>query len=184
MVTQLAPDELIRRAQRVRLVLTDVDGVLTDARAYYSARGEELKSFSLRDGMGVELLREAGIETGFITREQSPIVMRRAEKLGLRVVELGVRDKLAHLPELLRRNQLQIEELAYIGDDVNDLPVLIAVSKAGLAAAPADAVPAVLRAVHYRTQAPGGHGAFREVAEFLLSLRGGTLPSLPPPPAE
>jgi 3-deoxy-D-manno-octulosonate 8-phosphate phosphatase (KDO 8-P phosphatase) len=163
--------ELEMRAARLKLVATDVDGVLTDGCVYYGDEGEVLKRFSLRDGMGVERLRADGIETAFVTRENSPIVARRAEKLKLRLCYLGVADKRALLPGLLADAGISGNELAYIGDDVNDSGIIAAVAPRGLVAAPLDAFPSVLRSVHYRCAQPGGHGAFRDFAEWILDLR-------------
>ena len=171
MVTPLDALERSRRARAVRLVLSDVDGVLTDAGVDYSERGEELKRFSLRDGMGVELLREAGIETGLVSRERSPSVLARAKKLALRYVFLGVHDKLGALDGLCAEAGVGLGEVAYIGDDVNDLAVLERIGAVGLTAAPADAVPAVKQAVYTITEARGGHGAFREFADSILQWR-------------
>jgi 3-deoxy-D-manno-octulosonate 8-phosphate phosphatase (KDO 8-P phosphatase) len=168
----LSAPELVVRAQRLRLVLTDCDGVLTDGTAWYSERGEELKRFSLRDGMGVELLRHDGIETGIVTRERSGPVRRRAEKLGVVLFE-GVRDKEAELPRILAATEREAGELAYIGDDVNDLGILRAIRSEGLTAAPADATPAVTAQAQLRCQARGGEGAFREFADWILRLRAG-----------
>ncbi len=167
MVTEL--EDLKARAARIRLVLTDVDGTLTDGGVYYSDEGEEPKRFDLRDGMGVERLREIGIETAFLTRESSPSVQRRAEKLGVRAF-LGFRDKQAALPEILRQMGVTADQVAYIGDDVNDLDVIDSILPAGLAGAPADAQPQIAGRVHYRCTRPGGHGAFREFAEWLIGL--------------
>jgi 3-deoxy-D-manno-octulosonate 8-phosphate phosphatase (KDO 8-P phosphatase) len=171
MVNVLSADELTRRARRCRLVLSDVDGVLTDAGVFYSARGEELVRFSRRDGLGVELLRAAGIETGLVSRENSPIVRARAEKLGLGIVALGIQDKLVELPHLLSRAERTLEEVAYLGDDVNDLGILGAIAERGLCGAPGDADSSVRRIVHRFGVASGGHGAFREFADWILSLR-------------
>jgi 3-deoxy-D-manno-octulosonate 8-phosphate phosphatase (KDO 8-P phosphatase) len=163
--------ELGLRACRIRLVLSDCDGVLTDGTVYYSAAGEEMKRFSLRDGMGFERLRDVGIEGAIITRERSPIVERRAEKLGLHLYQ-GVRDKTAALEVILRERGLQLGEIGYIGDDVNDLGPIEALTSAGLTAAPSDATPEVRLAAHIRCSRPGGAGAFREFAEVILDLRG------------
>jgi 3-deoxy-D-manno-octulosonate 8-phosphate phosphatase (KDO 8-P phosphatase) len=168
---QLALADLATRARRVALVVSDVDGVWTDAGVYYSASGEALKRFSVRDGMGVERLRDAGVETGVVTGEQSPAVLRRAEKLQVRLVFTGVKDKRAILPEILRQSELSLGQLAYIGDDHNDLGIIRAVAEEGLTAAPSDAMPEVARSVHFRSVYPGGHGAFRDFAEWLLALR-------------
>lgn len=167
----LAPAELARRARAVRLVLTDSDGVLTDTGVYYSERGEELKRFSIRDGMGVERLRLEGVETGIVTGELSPSVVRRAEKLALRHVLLGVKDKLSAVRGLCADRGLGLDEVAYIGDDVNDLAVLAEVSLRGLTASPSDGLPAVRAVVTHVCSAPGGHGAFREFAEWILGHR-------------
>jgi 3-deoxy-D-manno-octulosonate 8-phosphate phosphatase (KDO 8-P phosphatase) len=163
--------ELAERAARVRLVLTDCDGTLTDGTVYYSEAGEAMKRFSLRDGLGVERLREAGIATAIVTREVSLLVRRRAEKLHLPFFFDGIGDKAAHLPAIERETGLAGEALAYIGDDLNDLGILEAVARSGLTACPADAVPEVRQAVHYCASAAGGLGAFREFAEWILRLR-------------
>lgn len=173
----LGPAELARRARAVRLVLTDSDGVLTDTGVYYSERGEELKRFSIRDGMGVERLRLDGIETGIVTGEMSPSVVRRAEKLALRHVLLGVKDKLTAVRGLCAEGGLGLDEVAYIGDDVNDLAVLAEVSLRGLTASPSDGLPAVRAVVSHVCAAPGGHGAFREFAEWILNHRAAAPPS-------
>jgi 3-deoxy-D-manno-octulosonate 8-phosphate phosphatase (KDO 8-P phosphatase) len=171
MVRPLSRTERATRAARVRWLISDVDGVLTPATAYYSAEGEQLKRFSLRDGMGVELLREGGVHTAFLSREDSPIVRRRAEKLGLERVFLGVRDKARALDSVLAECGVALEQVAYIGDDVNDLGVLLRVAEVGLTAAPADAVSAVSQVVHFCTAARGGEGAFREFADSILNWR-------------
>ncbi len=160
---------LLTKAAGVRLLLTDVDGVLTDGGVYYSATGEELKRFSLRDGMGVERLRRlAQIEVGIITGEASPAVARRAEKLQIKELHLGIRDKAAVLDEILARRELHPDQIAYIGDDTNDLTIM---QRVGLTAAPADAFIAVQAVVDYVCQHQGGHGAFREFAECILVAR-------------
>jgi 3-deoxy-D-manno-octulosonate 8-phosphate phosphatase (KDO 8-P phosphatase) len=158
------------RAATLRLVITDVDGVLTDGGVYVSDKGEAIKLFNLRDGMGVERLRADGVETLFLTREDSPIVARRAEKLRVRVYH-GVADKLAALPGLLRDAGLEPEHAGYIGDDVNDLAAMRAIAARGLVAAPADAMPTVAAIAHLRCANAGGRGAFRDFAEWILELR-------------
>jgi 3-deoxy-D-manno-octulosonate 8-phosphate phosphatase (KDO 8-P phosphatase) len=163
--------ELQARAVRLRLVVTDVDGVLTDGGVFYSEQGEAFKRFSVRDGMGVERLRNEGIETAFLTREASALVERRAEKLGLRHCYLGVRDKQAALPRVLADAGVELGEVGYIGDDVNDSEIMAAVAAEGLVAAPLDAIPSVLRRAHYRCALPGGFGAFRDFAEWVIDLR-------------
>jgi 3-deoxy-D-manno-octulosonate 8-phosphate phosphatase (KDO 8-P phosphatase) len=158
------------KAAAIKLLLTDVDGVLTDNGVYYSESGESLKRFSIRDGMGVERLRKCcGIDTGFVTGETSPSVARRAEKLGIRELHLGVKNKLERLEEILQRNGIDWPAVAYIGDDVNDLEVL---ERAGISACPGDAMAMVAAVVDYRCETKGGYGAFREFAEWLILLRG------------
>ncbi len=170
MVRGLDEAELRRRASRVRLVLTDCDGVLTDGGVYYSARGEELKRFSMRDGMGVERLRGSGIGTAIVTGESTEVALRRAEKLQIRA-HLGVKDKAAALAEILALHGVSMEEVAYIGDDVNDVGAMERVREVGLVAAPKDAMAEVARRAHYVAEAEGGRGAFRDFAEWILSHR-------------
>lgn len=165
------PADFTAQFRRLKLILTDCDGVLTDGGVYYSERGEELKRFDIRDGMGVERLRKlAGIETGIVTGEWSPSVSRRAEKLGIAECHLGAKDKAAVVRAILQRLDLVPEEVAYIGDDVNDLS---AFERVGLAACPGDALDAVKAAAHIVLERPGGHGAFREFAELVLKFRSG-----------
>ena len=168
----LPVEEAARRAKLIRLVITDCDGVLTDAGVYYSDAGEAMKRFSIRDGMGVERLRNAGIASAVMTGERSRSVEHRANKLSMRAY-LGVKDKAAALVDVLGEHGIGAEAAAYIGDDVNDLPVMKRIGVAGLVGAPGDGMPVVRGAAHFITQAHGGHGAFREFAEWILSLRVG-----------
>ncbi len=152
----------------IRLFATDVDGVLTDAGMYYSESGDEWKKFNTRDGMGIKLLQRAGILTALITQEQTKLVARRAEKLAIPEVHQGAHDKLSILRDIVARHGFDLSRVAYIGDDVNDLEALRAV---GFSAAPADAVPAVRKAVHYVCSKKGGEGAIREVADLILAAQ-------------
>ena len=170
--TRLPAREARRRALRTRLVLADCDGVLTDGGVYYGESGEVMKRFHIRDGMGVERLKQAAIDSAIISGERSPSIARRAEKLALRHVLLGVKDKRGAVDALCVEAGLELAELAYIGDDVNDLAVLEAIGPYGLTAAPHDAVREVARSVHLVCRLPGGAGAFREFAEWILALRG------------
>jgi 3-deoxy-D-manno-octulosonate 8-phosphate phosphatase (KDO 8-P phosphatase) len=163
-------DALEQRALKIKLLVSDVDGVLTDAGVYYSARGEELKRFSVRDGMGVERLREIGIETAFLTREDSPIVIQRAHKLRIPHVHIAVQDKREFMARWLLKLGISLAHVAYIGDDVNDLEAMRFVAEQGLTAAPGDAVPEVLREAHFRATLAGGHGAFRQFADWIVNL--------------
>ena len=160
--------DLTARARRIRLVLTDCDGVLTDGGVYYSERGEEMKRFNIRDGMGVVRLREHGIATGIITGETSPSVRTRAAKLRIEELHLGIQDKPGCLHGILARTGLSAEEVAFIGDDTNDLEILGLV---GLSACPGDAISFARAAADFHCQAAGGHGCFRELAEFIIAAQ-------------
>jgi 3-deoxy-D-manno-octulosonate 8-phosphate phosphatase (KDO 8-P phosphatase) len=170
-VKALSRKELRARAARIRIVLTDSDGVLTDTGVYYGEAGEAFKRFSIRDGMGVERLRSQGIETAIITGETSGSVRTRAAKLQMKFLYLGVKDKRAKLASVMEETGCTVQEMAYIGDDVNDLEIMREIRSIGITAAPGDAVPEVLSLAHYRCASRGGHGAFREFAEWLLKLR-------------
>ncbi len=167
-------DALLRRrgtavdASRVRLVLTDVDGVLTDNGMTYSSDGSEAKTYSARDGKGFELLRLAGLHTGILTSEDGPQIRARAAKLQVDALYAGTHDKLADAKELCALMGLGLDEVAFIGDDVHDVALLAAV---GLPGCPADAMPAARAAATVRTVAAGGHGAFREFADAILAGR-------------
>jgi 3-deoxy-D-manno-octulosonate 8-phosphate phosphatase (KDO 8-P phosphatase) len=166
----LSREELGRRAARVRLVVTDCDGVLTDGAVLMSDRGDELRRFSVRDAMGFERLRDAGISLAIISAEVSPAVGRRAAALGARAL-LGIRNKSAYLETVLDEMQLTAGEAAYIGDDLDDLDPLRAIAPHGLAGAPSDAAPEVKALAHHVTASAAGHGAFRGFADWILSLR-------------
>ena len=159
---------LKEKASKILLLLTDVDGVLTDSGVYYGAEGEVLKRFSVRDGMGVERLRNADIETGIVTGEISPSVKKRAEKLNISELHLGSKDKAAVLKEILERKNLQAFQVAFIGDDVNDLSII---NEVGFSACPADAMSSVNSVVNYVCINKGGYGAFREFAEFIIAAK-------------
>jgi len=169
---KLTEAELKRRAGKIKLILSDNDGVMTDTGVYYSDQGEVMKRFSIRDGMGVERLRNIGIETVIITGETSGSVKTRAEKLKMRHLYLGVKDKAAMLPSILKETGLAIDEIAYIGDDVNDIDIINLISPHGLTACPADAMPVIKPLVQYHCQFPGGNGAFRDFADWIIDLKG------------
>jgi len=160
---------LVDKAKKIKLLLTDNDGVLTDTGVYYSEQGEELKRFSIRDGMGVVRLREiCKIETGIITGEKSGSVKKRAEKLQLKHLYLGINNKSIELDKILLSNNLLPENIAYIGDDVNDIEII---KRAGLTASPNDAMDEVKEIVDYICKNKGGNGAFREFAELIITLQ-------------
>jgi 3-deoxy-D-manno-octulosonate 8-phosphate phosphatase (KDO 8-P phosphatase) len=154
--------------QDIRLFATDVDGVLTDAGMYYSESGDEWKKFNTRDGMGIKLLQKAGLITAIVTQERTRLVARRAEKLAIPELHQGVMDKLSVIRDMAIRHGLSLRQVAYIGDDVNDIEALKAV---GLSAAPSDSLPQVLKIVGYVCRQKGGEGAVRELAEMILRSR-------------
>ena len=162
-------EHLLPKAKKIRLVISDIDGVWTDGGMYYSSRGEELKKFNTRDGMGVELLRRKNIEVAVITGENTAIIKRRKEKLGLKLVFLGIQDKKTKVEEIIALLELSSEEVAYIGDDINDLD---AAKICGFTATVADGMQALKLSVDYICQKEGGQGAFREFAEFILAAQG------------
>jgi 3-deoxy-D-manno-octulosonate 8-phosphate phosphatase (KDO 8-P phosphatase) len=152
----------------VRLLCVDVDGVLTDAGMYYGPDGEVLKKFNTRDGMGLARVREAGVAVAIISAEDSAIVHARAAKLEIVDVFAGVANKLHTLNDLCDRKKIEPDEVAYIGDDLNDLAVMESV---GRACAVAAAVEPVKTIAHYVTQRRGGDGAVREVCELIIAAR-------------
>ena len=157
--------DMTNRCRRIKLLVTDMDGVLTDAGVYVGADGELCKKFSTRDGMGFALWRKAGFKAAIMTSEDTPIVVQRARKLGIELLYKGVADKGAMLERLMSEEGLVPEEVGFIGDDVNDLP---AFAKVGFSACPADAVPEVKSAAAYLCRQKGGHGAVREVIDIIL----------------
>lgn len=165
------PGPVRARLDPIRLLVLDVDGVLTDATLLYGPGGEELKGFSVRDGLGIRLLRAAGIEVGVITGRATDALAARCRDLGLRdeLVVQGSRDKSADLDRLERILDLSDHEVAVMGDDLQDIPVL---ERAGFSACPADAVPEVAAVCDLLCGTAGGRGAVREVAELLLKARG------------
>jgi len=154
-----------QKAQKIKLLLLDVDGVLTDGGIYIDNRGVESKRFDVRDGQGIVLLQRFGIEVGFITSRSSKIVSQRAKELGVRIVRQGVHDKLQIYEDIKRSSRLQDGQIAYIGDDIVDMPIL---AKVGLAVSVRDCWPGVKKLVSYVTRVAAGHGAVREVADLLL----------------
>lgn len=155
--------------KNVKMVLTDCDGCLTDAGMYYSEHGDELKKFNTRDGMGFKLLRQSGILTGIITSENVELVSRRADKLQLDILKMGAADKLEIVRELCSKYQIGLEQVAYVGDDINDLEVIAHV---GFGCSVASGMECVKEKASYVTEAKGGEGAIREVAELILHAQG------------
>jgi 3-deoxy-D-manno-octulosonate 8-phosphate phosphatase (KDO 8-P phosphatase) len=163
----LNEEELKQKAKKIKLLLTDCDGVLTDGGVYYGENGEAFKRFNIKDGMAVERLRQfAGVDVGIITGEMSPSVAKRAEKLKITELHLGIKDKPRVLAEIMAKHNLQASEIAYIGDDTNDVEVLKMV---GLSASPADGISFAKDVANYTCKQNGGHGCFRELAEFIIA---------------
>jgi 3-deoxy-D-manno-octulosonate 8-phosphate phosphatase (KDO 8-P phosphatase) len=167
------------RAKRIRLLLVDVDGVLTDGRIYYFPRSGgqlmESKTFHSRDGLGIRFAHDAGIMTGIISGRGTPVVLHRARELGMKFIYQDAIDKLPPFQKILRLSGLTREQVCYMGDDLVDLPLL---TRVGLAASVGDGHPALGRHVHYVTRNPGGHGAVREVIELILDSQGKLKPLL------
>jgi 3-deoxy-D-manno-octulosonate 8-phosphate phosphatase (KDO 8-P phosphatase) len=172
-MTELPPrpgkDELTERAARVRLLVFDVDGVLTDGGLYYGDSGEVMKRFDVKDGHALVMARLAGLPSALLTARSSSIVEVRGRELGLAAVFQGRKDKTAGFHELLAQLSLPPEACAYMGDDLNDLGPL---GLAGLSACPSDAAPEVRQQVHYIARSPGGRGAARELVELCLRATG------------
>jgi 3-deoxy-D-manno-octulosonate 8-phosphate phosphatase (KDO 8-P phosphatase) len=161
--------EVRARVERVKLLVLDVDGVLTDGRLFYHDDGTESKAFDVRDGHGIKMLGQAGIETAIISGRNCPSVEKRATDLGITEVVQGVRDKVPSLEKLASEKGLMPEQMAFVGDDIVDLPVM---NRVGFAVAVADASEHLFDKAHYVTLAPGGRGAVREVAELILGVQG------------
>jgi 3-deoxy-D-manno-octulosonate 8-phosphate phosphatase (KDO 8-P phosphatase) len=157
------------RLTPIRLLLLDVDGVLSDGRIVYDAHGTEIKTFDVKDGHGIKMLQKAGIEVGIISGRSSKVVNVRAKELGIEILYQGIADKDIPYAEILQQRGLRNEEIAYIGDDVVDLPIL---RRVGFAVATADAVDDIRPYVHYVTNRCGGRGAVREVCDLILKARG------------
>lgn len=162
-------DALLARAKAVRLVLFDVDGVLTDGRLYVDNRGEEYKAFNSRDGHGLKMLQRNGVEVGIITGRSSQIVEHRTRELGIRHVRQGCADKLPVYEQMVSELKLGHEQVAFVGDDVVDLPIML---RAGLAVCPRDGSFLVRRHSHWVTPSEGGRGCARDVCELLMLAQG------------
>lgn len=156
------------KARAIKLLLLDVDGVLTDGRIILDDRGVESKHFDVRDGQGIVLLMRAGIEVGLISARNSKAVRYRAKELGLRIVRQGIQNKATTYGEIRRQSGLADRQIAYIGDDIGDVEIL---RRVGLAVTVKDGWEEIFRSVDYVTERPGGRGAVREVAELLLKAQ-------------
>ena len=165
----LSADGWEKKAKFIRLLLLDVDGVLTDGRIVYDGAGRELKFFDIKDGQGIKLLQQAGLEVGILSGRKSPALRLRAKELGIRLVRQRVLDKGKALETILHKKRFRAEQICFVGDDLVDLPVL---ARVGLAVAVADSVEDVKANAHYISRHPGGQGAVREVCDLILKAQG------------
>ena len=156
-------------AKNIKLLLLDVDGVLTDGKLYYGNSGEELKAFNIQDGLGIKLLQQGGIQVGIITGRVSTLLQRRADELGINPVIQGREDKLIALRELLKSQNLDLHQIAFMGDD---LPDLSAIHSVGLGITVANASSTLAAKADWQTLRSGGDGAVREAAEMILKAQG------------
>jgi 3-deoxy-D-manno-octulosonate 8-phosphate phosphatase (KDO 8-P phosphatase) len=161
--------ELQSRAVRIKLFLMDCDGVLTDGRIWILENNDDQKMFHTRDGLGIELLHRAGLQSGIISGRESTAVTRRADRLGMKFVRQGCEEKEQAFAEIVAEARLTNAEVAFAGDDLNDIPLLL---QSGLAIAVADAAHETREHAHYVTTARGGHGAVREAIELILKAQG------------
>jgi 3-deoxy-D-manno-octulosonate 8-phosphate phosphatase (KDO 8-P phosphatase) len=165
----MEPSEINRRAARIKLLLMDCDGVLTDGRIWLFENGEEQKGFHTRDGLGIELMHRAGLRSGIISGRTSSAVERRAKGLEMSFIWQGCEDKQKVFADTLVQAGLTNVEVAFVGDDLNDIPLMV---QSGLGVAVADAVVEARERAHYVTNAVGGQGAIREVIELILKAQG------------
>ncbi len=161
-------EDVLNRASNIKLLLMDCDGVLTDGRLYYSAIGEELKVFNVKDGQGLVSWHKAGFQSGIISGRNSQSVQKRATELGISFVKQNSRDKIKDFYDILDKSKLSAEQVAFVGDDTADINLLKIV---GFSIGVADAVVEVLDIVHHITSKKGGYGAVREITDLLLKLK-------------
>jgi 3-deoxy-D-manno-octulosonate 8-phosphate phosphatase (KDO 8-P phosphatase) len=168
-MTGTVTEQIRQRAARVRLLILDVDGVLTDGRIIMDHEGRESKAFDVRDGHGIKLLRGAGVEVAVLTGRSSPVVQHRADDLGIPWLRQGVDDKVKAYEEIARKTEVADDETCFIGDDLVDIPLL---KRVGFPIVVADGVHEAKECALYVTHSPGGRGAVREVCDLLLQARG------------
>ena len=169
MSERLSTEALIEKLKSIKLLSLDVDGVLTDGGLYYADDGSQLRKFNVKDGMGMKMARQAGVDVCIITASKTSAIHHRGEVLGIPHVFVGVDDKLSTLNGLCADLGIALSDVAHMGDDVNDLPVL---QRVGLSLTVADAVDAVLETVDYVTRRNGGTGAVREICDLLVKAKG------------
>ncbi|RJQ67544.1 MAG: phenylphosphate carboxylase subunit delta [Desulfobacteraceae bacterium] len=160
---------LTAKLKQIRLLLLDVDGVLTAGEIIYGDNGEQFKVFDVKDGLGIRLLKEARIDVGVVTGRTGKALLHRCRNLGIDLIFEGIRNKAGVLPEIEQRTRVGVESMAFIGDDLPDLSIM---RRVGLAVAVADAHEAIRKTAHLTTLAPGGRGAVREVCEAILKAQG------------
>jgi 3-deoxy-D-manno-octulosonate 8-phosphate phosphatase (KDO 8-P phosphatase) len=163
------PTQIESRAKKIRVLVLDVDGVLTDGRLVYLPGGGEAKTFHVRDGLGIQLLAASGTRVALVSGRESEVVARRAKELGIELAFLGIQDKVEAYDLMLKQTGIPEDEVAYVGDDLPDLPLI---RRAGLSFAVADAAPEVRAAAHVVLRAGGGQGAVREACERILKAKG------------
>ncbi|MDG2115912.1 MAG: HAD-IIIA family hydrolase [Porticoccaceae bacterium] len=163
------PPAVTAAAKKIKLLLLDVDGVLTDGRLYYGNSGEEMKAFNIQDGLGIKLLQKGGVQVGIITGRISKLLQRRADELGIDPLIQGREDKLTALNELLQNMRIEMDEIAFMGDDLPDLAVM---RRVGLGITPANGSSTNAKQADWQTNNAGGQGAVREVAEMILDAQG------------
>lgn len=162
-------DDLRERINHIKLLVLDVDGVLTDGKIIYTTEGHEIKTFDIQDGLGLLIARRAGLHTALLSGRISRTVGDRAKELEIEAISQNVKDKAQGIRDLAERFELDLSEVSFVADDLNDLPAL---ELAGLAIAVANAAPEVKAIAHYATQRPGGSGAVREAVELILRTQG------------
>lgn len=162
-------DLIAEKARKLKLLILDVDGVLTDGKLFFDHQGNEYKAFHARDGHGIKLLRKTGVEVAVISGRKSPSVAIRMQSLGVNLIYQGFEDKRSAFNEIITRLQLDPEQTGYMGDDLLDLPLIV---RAGLAVAVKDAVDEVKHYAHLTTRLPGGNGAVREVCDLIMRAQG------------
>ena len=162
----LVEKSIIAKARKIKVVLTDVDGVLTDGGMYYTIKGDTMKKFFVRDGMGVTLLRKNNIPTVIVTKEKNDIIKQWSKKMKINKLLMGIVNKETILEKICKTYKIHIDQISYIGDDLNDLELL---KKVGFSATPADGIKEAKKISNYVCKNDGGRGAFREVADLILS---------------
>lgn len=160
---------VLQKASRIKLLICDVDGVLSDGKVYFSNENTELKNFNIKDGFGIKLLQQAGIAVGIITGRESKIVEIRGKELGIALISQGQKNKMTAFKQMLEANNLTPDQVAHIGDDLPDLPIM---QMAGLGVTVADGHFFLLEQADWVSRYPGGHGAVRELADLLLFSQG------------